>query len=125
MDISHFKGQGWNLGLIGRGRPLISLEKLLVRNSNFQSFKLKRRLFEEGLKREECKICGWHERTTEGYLPLELDHINGDRRDNRLTNLRILCPNCHSLNSIYHRGRKNRKRSPGGGIGIRAALKML
>jgi len=70
LDISHFKGQGWNLGLIGRGRPLISLEKLLVRNSNFQSFKLKRRLFKEGLKREECEICGWHERTTEGYLPL-------------------------------------------------------
>ncbi|MDE1988391.1 MAG: HNH endonuclease, partial [Patescibacteria group bacterium] len=41
-------------------------------------------------------------------LPLELDHINGDRHDNRLENLRILCPNCHSLKPT-HRGRNMNK----------------
>lgn len=123
LNTDHFKGQGWNLGLQGIGKPLIPLSKILVENSDFQSFKLKKRLFKEGLKSKKCEICGWAKITEDGYLPLELDHINGNRRDNRLTNLRVLCPNCHSL-SKYHRGRKNKK-SPSGGIGIRVALKML
>lgn len=109
LSIKHFKGQGWNLGLRGIGKPLIPLNKILIKNSDFQSFKLKKRLFKEGLKQQKCEICGWAEKTTDGYLPLELDHINGDRRDNRLENLRILCPNCHSISSKFHRGRKNKK----------------
>jgi len=46
-------------------------------------------------------------KTPDGYLPLELDHINGDHHDNRLENLRILCPNCHSLKPT-HRGRRRK-----------------
>ena len=105
LDISHFKGRGWNLGMRGIGKPKISLESILVKNSSFQSFKLKKRLFMAKLKPEHCEWCGWSKRTGNGYLPLELDHINGDRHDNRITNLRILCPNCHSL-TPHHRGRK-------------------
>lgn len=108
LDTKHFKGRGWNLGLRGIGKPIIPLEKILVRNSSFQSFKLKKRLFSAGLKPQFCEECRWAKRTTDGYLPLELDHINGDRHDNRLENLRILCPNCHSLTQ-NHRGRKNKK----------------
>jgi hypothetical protein len=123
INSNHFKGQGWNLGNHGKVKPKFSLEAILVVNSNFQSYKLKKRLFQEGLKTEKCEKCGWAEKSTEGYIPLELDHINGCHNDNRLSNLRILCPNCHSLTYNY-RGRKNKK-SPNGGIGIRAALKML
>ncbi len=107
LDIKHFKGRGWNLGLRGIGKPFIPLEKILVKNSYFQSFKLKKRLFVSRLKPEYCEQCGWAKRTDDGYLPLELDHINSDRHDNRLENLRILCPNCHSL-TTNHRGRSGK-----------------
>ncbi len=108
LNAKHFKGRGWNLGMRGIGKPLIPIEKILVKNSFFQSFKLKKRLFAAGLKPKHCELCGWKERTKNGYLPLELDHINSDRHDNRLENLRILCPNCHSLTDGY-RGRKKTK----------------
>ena len=107
IDVSHFKGQAWNKGLRGIGKPIIPLEKVLVKNSTFQSYKLKKRLFTAGLKPCHCEMCGWAEESVDGRVPVELDHINGDSHDNRLENLRILCPNCHSL-QLTHRGR-NRK----------------
>ncbi|MEW5805400.1 MAG: HNH endonuclease signature motif containing protein [Patescibacteria group bacterium] len=108
-DTTHFKGKGWNLGLRGIGKPRIPTKKILVKNSSFQTYKVKQRLFKEGLKPQYCEECGWAEKTLDGYLPLELDHINGDRTDNRIKNLRILCPNCHSLKPTY-RARKNKKK---------------
>lgn len=120
----HFKGRGWNRGLKGIGRPKIPLEDILVKGSSFQSYKLKRRLFNAGLKPKHCEECGWAEQTEDGYLPLELDHINGDRHDNRIENLRVLCPNCHSLKPT-HRSRKRKEVcKPGWRNGIRATLKM-
>lgn len=109
VDVSHFKGRGWNKGLRGIGKPIIPLEKILLKNSQFQSSYLKQRLFNIGLKKRECEQCGWAKKTFDGYLPLELDHMNGDHYDNQLQNLRILCPNCHSL-TPYHRGRKGKPR---------------
>lgn len=103
--------------------PLRPLVDILVLGSDYQRFKLKARLFREGLKKPLCEECGWCTRSDDGYLPLELDHINGDRHDNRIENLRVLCPNCHSLKST-HRGRNRKKRRSSGGTGIRATLKM-
>ena len=112
LDTKHFKGHAWNKGLTGIGKPIVPLDQILVRGRYFQTFALKRRLFVAGLKSKQCEQCGWAEKTVEGYLPLELDHINGDRYDNRLENLRVLCPNCHSLTPT-HRGRsgKGKKRN--------------
>ncbi|MFH0873827.1 MAG: HNH endonuclease [Candidatus Komeilibacteria bacterium] len=109
LSTKHFKGRGWNRGMRGIGIVRIPLKKILVKNSTFQSYKLKKRLFAVKLKPQYCELCHWAEKTKDGYLPLELDHINGDRHDNRLKNLRILCPNCHSLQPT-HRSRKRQRR---------------
>lgn len=104
ISISHFKGKGWSKGNKMPFKPKTDLNKILIQNSTFQSYKLKNRLFREGLKENKCEICGWAKKSEDGRIPLELDHINGNHSDNRLENLRILCPNCHSL-QLTHRGR--------------------
>lgn len=108
IDVSHFRGKGWNKGLKGISKPRITLEEILVLGSRFQSHKLKLRLFKAKLKPANCELCGWAQKSIDGRLPLELDHINGDNTDNRLENLRVLCPNCHSLQST-HRGKNIKK----------------
>lgn len=107
LSTAHFTGKGWNVGRVFVPKPPIPIDQLLVEDIEFQSFKLKRRLFEAGLKLPKCELCGWAERSIDGRIPVELDHINGNIRDNRIENLRILCPNCHSLQTT-HRG-KNKK----------------
>jgi len=108
LDTTHFKGYAWNKGLRGIGKPLTRLEDILVKNSLYQSHKLKNRLFENKILKPICGLCGWAKRSIDGRIPVELDHINGDHYDNRIENLRILCPNCHSLQST-HRGRNKYK----------------
>ena len=109
ISTSHFKGKGWNKGVFGLKRPQIPLENILVKESSYQSYKLKNRLFYLGLKPRQCEICAWAQTASDGRLPLELDHINGDRMDNRIENLRVLCPNCHSLQPT-HRAKNKRKK---------------
>lgn len=105
LSTDHFLGQGWNLGLDFVPNPAIPLKKILIKESNFQTHKLKKRLFKEKVKQERCEICGWAEVSADGRIPLELNHKNGDPHDHRLKNLEILCPNCHSLKPHY-RGSK-------------------
>lgn len=109
LSTHHFKGKAWNKGLKFDSRPFIELKDILVKNSTYQSFKLKKRLFSVKLKKPKCEVCGWAKLSIDGRLPLELDHINGDRHDNRIENLRILCPNCHSL-QVTHRGKNIKAR---------------
>ena len=108
INTEHFRGMGWSKGLKGIGKPWYSLREILVIKSTYQSYKLKKRLFDSKLKKPQCEICNWSQISEDGRVPLELDHINGDRHDNRLENLRILCPNCHSLQPT-HRGRNMKK----------------
>lgn len=63
-----------------------------------------------------CSKCGWHEKNpyTE-LIPLEVEHIDGNYKNNSESNLDILCPNCHSLTATYKganagKGRLSRKK---------------
>lgn len=110
LSTAHFNGQPWNKGVRITSNPGQPLEKILAKGVYYESFKLKRRLFAAELKQRYCEECGWAQRTSDGYLPLELHHVNGDPADNRLENLLILCPNCHSMKPNY-RARARRQSS--------------
>ena len=81
--------------------PKYTLEEILVENSQYTNMtKLKDRVLKAGLLETKCAICGitdWNNMP----LVLQLDHINGNNRDNRIENLRLLCPNCHSQTETF------------------------
>jgi hypothetical protein len=91
----------------------LSLESILTKNSFYNGPPLRKRLITEGLLPEVCSICGLDPMWQKRRLVLQLDHINGDRSDNRLENLRLLCPNCHSQTPTWAgRNRSVSKRPP-------------
>lgn len=85
----------------------IPIAQILVEGSTYSRNHLKARLYDEGLKLPVCELCGQGEEWLGRRLAMILDHINGVRDDNRIENLRIVCPNCAATFDT-HCGRKNR-----------------
>jgi hypothetical protein len=90
-----------------RPRTATPLERILVEGSTYNRGKLKQRLYNEGLKQRRCELCEQGEEWRGQPMSLILDHVNGCPTDNRLENLRIVCPNCAATLET-HCGRKNR-----------------
>lgn len=104
LDFSIFKGKKeiYNNCKVKNVTP----EMLLKDNCRHTRTVLRRCILKNNLLPYKCSICGlteWNGKT----LSLELDHINGKNNDNRLENLRFLCPNCHSQTTTY--GSKNKQ----------------
>ena len=103
IDITHFKR--CNFGF----KSPKDISFYLNKNVIITAFRLKNKIIKEGLKEWKCEKCQRIEWEGE-KIPLELHHINGDKTDNRLENLILLCPNCHALTDNY--GGKNQNINP-------------
>jgi 5-methylcytosine-specific restriction endonuclease McrA len=78
-----------------------------VKNTYVSAHKLRLKLIRDEIKKHECEICGITEWMGK-EVPLELDHIDGNHYNNDFSNLRIICPNCHSQTDT-NSGKKNKK----------------
>jgi hypothetical protein len=115
LDTSHFPGTPWSRGqtkhthpsLAARSRAtLLPDDVVFVENSraNVSGPRLAERLVALG-RVYECEWCGLAEWRGK-RLVLHVDHINGINNDNRIPNLRLLCPNCHSQTPTYGNRRR-------------------
>lgn len=99
IDTSHFIGQK---GRKTPRKPTIELKDILIENSKYENItRLKIRLLKEGLIKNVCYECGQEPFWNNKPLIMVLDHKNGKHTDNRLLNLRMLCPNCNSQTSTF------------------------
>lgn len=103
LDTSHFTGQNHTGRTFPKRRQHIS--EYLV-NKPTQSHSLRKYLIDAGVFTHICSSCKLSEWLSEP-IPLELDHIDGCHSNNVLSNLRLLCPNCHAKTPTYRRGKKS------------------
>lgn len=110
LTFNAFKARAQKLGVynptnLKSGRKVALVEILNGDHPHYQTFKLRNRLIAEGIKKNECEICGTSEWMGKP-LQCQLDHIDGNRFNHKLVNLRMLCANCHSQTATFS-GKKN------------------
>lgn len=105
IDISHFTGKAIKY------RNSINLDDILSNKTHYyNSHNLKNHLYKAGLKKPICELCGQDENWKGQKISLILDHIDGNRNNNNLENLRIVCPNCDAALPTYKgKNRKNKE----------------
>lgn len=107
IDFSHFTGQGWNVyGHPKFGGNCTPLSSFFSEHSQFPSATVKLRLLNNKLKEYKCEKCGITDWLGQP-ITLQLHHINGQHYDNRLENLQLLCPNCHSQTDNFCKQKNN------------------
>lgn len=85
----------------GGSKAKIPLDEILAGDHPYyQTLKLKKRLIREKILENKCSCCGIEE-WQGNPITLQLDHVNGDGSDHKLSNLRLLCPNCHSQTDTW------------------------
>ena len=107
IDISHFTGQRWQESpnqienLQNCSKEKYEINDIFVENSPITQKVLRGYVERHKLLEYKCVKCGCDGKWQDGLISLELDHINGNNTDNRIINLRYLCPNCHALTETY------------------------
>ena len=105
IDISHFTGQRWqdspNQISAYQNREKYLLEEIFVKDSPITQKVLRGYVKRHNLIPYKCQNCGCDGHWKNGIIALEIDHIDGDNTNNEISNLRYLCPNCHTLTDTY------------------------
>lgn len=115
IDISHFTGQKWqdspNQQDNKAAREKYTLEEVFCKDSPVTQKVLRGYVERHQIIKYECSQCGCDGHWQNGIISLEIDHIDGDNKNNEVSNLRYLCPNCHALTDTYRGKNKALKAS--------------